>query len=102
MGIHQRPVPSASELNSLGIVPQPKTPSPSADSDADLGEFAHFHMHFSPPLLRSASVKKFLVGFELMAEAQRDLTPEQAAGRLRACDEKVHYLDVLEGEQEKA
>jgi UDPglucose--hexose-1-phosphate uridylyltransferase len=41
------------------------------------------HAHFYPPLLRSASVKKFLVGYELMAEAQRDLTPEQAAARLR-------------------
>ncbi|VDB93789.1 unnamed protein product [Peniophora sp. CBMAI 1063] len=58
---------------------------------------AHLHLHFAPPLLRSATVRKFLVGFELMAEAQRDLTPEQAAGRLRALSE-VHYLDVLEQE----
>ncbi len=42
------------------------------------------HAHFYPPLLRSASVRKFLVGFELLAEAQRDLTPEQAASLLRA------------------
>jgi UDPglucose--hexose-1-phosphate uridylyltransferase len=41
------------------------------------------HAHFYPPLLRSASVRKFMVGFELLAEAQRDLTPEQAAERLR-------------------
>ncbi|MCL1147681.1 UDP-glucose--hexose-1-phosphate uridylyltransferase [Shewanella marinintestina] len=41
------------------------------------------HGHFYPPLLRSASVKKFMVGYELLAEAQRDLTPEQAAKRLR-------------------
>jgi UDPglucose--hexose-1-phosphate uridylyltransferase len=41
------------------------------------------HAHFYPPLLRSASVRKFLVGFELMAEAQRDLTPESAAALLR-------------------
>ncbi|RKF80270.1 Galactose-1-phosphate uridylyltransferase [Golovinomyces cichoracearum] len=48
-------------------------------------EFAssHLHMHFYPPLLRSASVKKFLVGYELMAEPQRDITPEQAARKLR-------------------
>lgn len=43
----------------------------------------HFHLHFLPPLLRSATVRKFMVGFELMAEAQRDITPEQAAERLR-------------------
>lgn len=43
-----------------------------------------FHMHFLPPLLRSATVRKFMVGFELMAEPQRDITPEQAAERLRA------------------
>jgi len=42
------------------------------------------HAHFFPPLLRSASVRKFMVGYEMMAEAQRDLTPEQAADRLKA------------------
>lgn len=42
------------------------------------------HAHFFPPLLRSASVRKFMVGFELLAEAQRDLTPEAAAERLRS------------------
>jgi UDPglucose--hexose-1-phosphate uridylyltransferase len=41
------------------------------------------HAHFYPPLLR-ASVRKFMVGYELLAEPQRDLTPEQAAKRLRA------------------
>jgi UDPglucose--hexose-1-phosphate uridylyltransferase len=50
------------------------------------------HAHFYPPLLRSASVRKFMVGFEMLAEAQRDLTPEQAAERLRAQSE-VHYLE---------
>jgi len=48
------------------------------------------HAHFFPPLLRSATVKKFMVGYEMLAEAQRDLTPEQAAERLRACPE-IHY-----------
>lgn len=48
------------------------------------------HAHFYPPLLRSASVKKFMVGYEMLAEAQRDLTPEQAAARLRDLSE-VHY-----------
>jgi UDPglucose--hexose-1-phosphate uridylyltransferase len=42
------------------------------------------HAHFYPPLLRSATVKKFMVGYELLAEAQRDLTAEQAAARLRS------------------
>jgi UDPglucose--hexose-1-phosphate uridylyltransferase len=48
------------------------------------------HAHFYPPLLRSASVRKFMVGFEMLAEAQRDLTPEQAAERLRNVS-AVHY-----------
>ena len=49
------------------------------------------HAHFYPPLLRSASVRKFMVGFELLAETQRDLTPEQAAMRLRELPD-MHYL----------
>jgi UDPglucose--hexose-1-phosphate uridylyltransferase len=48
------------------------------------------HAHFYPPLLRSATVRKFMVGFEMLAEAQRDLTPEQAADRLRAVP-AAHY-----------
>ena len=48
------------------------------------------HAHFYPPLLRSASVRKFMVGYEMLAEAQRDLTPEQAAERLRA-QSTTHY-----------
>ncbi len=48
------------------------------------------HAHFYPPLLRSATVKKFMVGYEMMAEAQRDLTAEQAASRLRDLSE-IHY-----------
>ncbi len=43
----------------------------------------HFHMHFYPPLLRSAKIRKFLVGYELLAQPQRDFTPETAALRLR-------------------
>jgi len=58
----------------------------------DVGETAHWqlHAHFYPPLLRSATVKKFMVGYEMLAEPQRDLTPEQAAQRLRA-QPLVHY-----------
>lgn len=48
------------------------------------------HAHFYPPLLRSATIKKFMVGYEMLAEAQRDLTAEQAADRLRGQSE-IHY-----------
>lgn len=87
MGLHQAPLP-------------PTNPDE---------HIAHTHFHFYPPLLRSASVRKFLVGFEMMGEAQvspapsrcgyygivlmlvqRDLTPEQAAKRLRDLSD-VHY-----------
>jgi UDPglucose--hexose-1-phosphate uridylyltransferase len=43
----------------------------------------HFHGHFYPPLLRSATIRKFMVGYELLAMPQRDITPESAAQRLR-------------------
>ena len=52
----------------------------------------HLHAHFHPPLLRSASVKKFMVGYELLAMPQRDITAESAAERLRALSEE-HYMD---------
>ncbi|KZT26204.1 galactose-1-phosphate uridylyltransferase [Neolentinus lepideus HHB14362 ss-1] len=81
MGMHQRPTP-------------PGAAQTADETAADEENIAHLHLHFAPPLLRSASVRKFLVGFELMAEAQRDLTPEQAAARLRGCSE-VHYLDAI-------
>lgn len=68
MGIHQAPLSgSAEEI-----------------------ETSHFHMHFYPPLLRSATVRKFLVGYEMMAEPQRDITPEQAAKRLRECGGELY------------
>ncbi|MBO9733183.1 MAG: UDP-glucose--hexose-1-phosphate uridylyltransferase [Chitinophaga sp.] len=50
----------------------------------------HWHMHFYPPLLRSASVKKFMVGYELLASPQRDITPEWAAKKLQSLSD-VHY-----------
>jgi len=43
----------------------------------------HFHAHFYPPLLRSATIRKFMVGFEMLGMPQRDITPEIAAERLR-------------------
>ncbi|MGI6457544.1 MAG: UDP-glucose--hexose-1-phosphate uridylyltransferase [bacterium] len=66
MGIHQQPV--------------------------DGGEYSGllWHQHFYPPLLRSATIKKFQVGYEMAAELQRDITPEQAAERLRNLS-AVHF-----------
>jgi UDPglucose--hexose-1-phosphate uridylyltransferase len=55
--------------------------------------FVHFHAHFYPPLLRSATIRKFLVGFELLGSPQRDITPETAAARLRELSE-IHYLET--------
>ncbi len=49
-----------------------------------------FHMHFYPPLLRSASIKKFMVGYEMLANAQRDITPEKSAEILKNLSNK-HY-----------
>ena len=62
----------------------------------DDGDYSHWqlHAHFYPPLLRSATVKKFMVGYELLANPQRDITPEQAAARLRELSE-VHYRSSL-------
>jgi UDPglucose--hexose-1-phosphate uridylyltransferase len=56
------------------------------------GDYDHWllHAHFYPPLLRSATIRKFMVGYELLAEAQRDLTPEQASARLRELSD-THY-----------
>jgi UDPglucose--hexose-1-phosphate uridylyltransferase len=64
MGFHQRPT-----------------------DDQDHPEW-HLHAHFYPPLLRSATVRKFMVGYEMLAAPQRDITPESAAQRLRDCSEK--------------
>jgi UDPglucose--hexose-1-phosphate uridylyltransferase len=54
-----------------------------APFDGDSHAHWQLHAHFYPPLLRSATVRKFVVGYELLAENQRDLTPEEAAARLR-------------------
>jgi UDPglucose--hexose-1-phosphate uridylyltransferase len=58
------------------------------------GSYNHWqlHAHFYPPLLRSATVKKFMVGYEMLAEAQRDLTAEQAANRLQSLSD-IHYKE---------
>jgi UDPglucose--hexose-1-phosphate uridylyltransferase len=61
--------------------------APFADKDHSHWQL---HAHFYPPLLRSATVRKFMVGYEILAEAQRDLTAEQAAARLRSLSD-IHY-----------
>lgn len=85
------PYPSFSHRQSLtipipgmGIHQAPLTGTPEEI------EASHFHVHFYPPLLRSATVRKFLVGYEMMAEPQRDITPEQAARRLRDCGGELY------------
>ena len=64
MGIHQKP------------------------TDGQAHDEWHLHWHFFPPLLRSATVKKFMVGYEMLANAQRDITAESAAERLRSLPSK--------------
>lgn len=54
--------------------------APGGDQEQDHWQL---HAHFYPPLLRSSTVKKFMVGYEMLAESQRDMTPEQAAKTLR-------------------
>jgi UDPglucose--hexose-1-phosphate uridylyltransferase len=52
----------------------------------------HFHAHYFPPLLRSATVQKFMVGYEMLSTPQRDITAESAAALLRDLGE-IHFLD---------
>jgi UDPglucose--hexose-1-phosphate uridylyltransferase len=70
---------------SMGFHQAPKTEG--------AGDF-QLHMHFFPPLLRGRTVRKFLVGFEMLGMPQRDLTPEQAADRLRELSEG-HYKEAI-------
>jgi UDPglucose--hexose-1-phosphate uridylyltransferase len=64
-------------------------------SPTDGKDNSHWHMHMSfyPPLLRSAEVKKFMVGYEMFANPQRDITAEQAAQQLRDCSD-TYYLNI--------
>lgn len=59
----------------------------------DANDHWQLHAHFYPPLLRSATVRKFMVGFEMLAETQRDLTAEQAAERLRSVSD-IHFRET--------
>ncbi|MEP7366077.1 MAG: UDP-glucose--hexose-1-phosphate uridylyltransferase [Acidobacteriota bacterium] len=72
MGLHQRP------------------------TDGDQYPHVHMHAHYYPPLLRSATVRKFMVGFEMLCGPARDITPESAAARLREVSER-HYMDTERG-----
>eukprot|EP01102_Stenamoeba_stenopodia_P008872 TRINITY_DN2597_c0_g1_i1.p1 TRINITY_DN2597_c0_g1~~TRINITY_DN2597_c0_g1_i1.p1 ORF type:complete len:389 (-),score=66.92 TRINITY_DN2597_c0_g1_i1:1400-2521(-) len=90
MGFHQSP---ASKL-----IEKLQTDA-SSDGDQHEGLF-HLHAHFYPPLLRSAVIKKHMVGFELLAMAQRDLTPEAAATRLRECSPTEHYKALITKQQQ--
>jgi UDPglucose--hexose-1-phosphate uridylyltransferase len=75
MGIHQKPT--------------------STMEKAETKKAWHLHVHYYPPLLRSATVRKFMVGYELLAMPQRDITAESAAERLRGLSE-THYLESAE------
>lgn len=79
MGIHQAPL----------------------DGSEEEIECSSLHLHFYPPLLRSATVRKFLVGYEMLGEPQRDITPEQATVRLQNCGGELYRkkLQKSEGEQ---
>jgi UDPglucose--hexose-1-phosphate uridylyltransferase len=68
----------------MGFHQQPTDGNPHA-------EF-HFHAHYFPPLLRSATVQKFMVGYEMLGSPQRDITAEAAAAHLRGQSD-VHFLD---------
>ena len=61
-----------------------------APFDEAENNYWQLHAHFYPPLLRSASVKKFMVGYEMLSEAQRDITAEQAAEKLRMVPDKYN------------
>ena len=61
-----------------------------APTDGQSNEVWHLHAHYYPPLLRSATIRKFMVGYEMLANPQRDLTPETAAERLRSQSD-IHY-----------
>ncbi len=61
-----------------------------APCDGKSHPYLHMHAHYYPPLLRSATVRKFMVGYEMLAMPQRDLTPESAAELLRSLSE-IHY-----------
>lgn len=106
--VHRLPELASSERNSLARIIQQllvrydnlfETAFPysmgwhGAPTDGDEHRSWQLHAHYYPPLLRSASVRKFIVGYEMLAEVQRDLTAEQAAERLRNVPERHFRAD---------
>lgn len=87
MGWHGAPT---GPIETLGVSPADIVAGTQSKPQGSGWEHWQLHAHFYPPLLRSATVKKFMVGYEMLGEPQRDLTPEQAAGRLREVSE-IHY-----------
>lgn len=75
---------------SMGFHQQPTDGAAFSKPGGATYPFWHLHAHFYPPLLRSATVRKHMVGYEMLAAPQRDITPEQAAARLRE-QSAVHY-----------
>jgi UDPglucose--hexose-1-phosphate uridylyltransferase len=94
MGFHQSPTTGVPGDRSIvaGVettgVPGDRSIVAGVETDGEAYPEWHFHAHFYPPLLRSATVRKFMVGFEMLGMPQRDITPEDAAQRLRACSEE--------------
>jgi UDPglucose--hexose-1-phosphate uridylyltransferase len=74
----------------MGIHQQP--------TDGKKDDFWHYHIHYLPPLLRSQTVKKHMVGYELLAMPQRDLTAEMAADLLCGLS-TTHYLEIERGKK---
>lgn len=81
MGFHAQPAGSGATGAPTGAVDKEQTHPE-----------CHFHAHYYPPLLRSATIQKFMVGYEMLAMPQRDITAETAAARLREAGE-THYRD---------
>lgn len=69
--------------------------APTGDLTGQSDKHWTLHAIYYPPLLRSATVRKFMVGFELLCQPQRDLTPEQAASRLHELCGKKHYTEHI-------
>jgi UDPglucose--hexose-1-phosphate uridylyltransferase len=94
MGFHQSPTTGVPGDRSIvaGVeitgAPGDRSIVAGVEIDGDAHPEWHFHAHFYPPLLRSATVRKFMVGFEMLGMPQRDITPEDAAQRLRECSEE--------------
>ncbi len=75
---------------SMGWHGAPFNSQSNSQSNGQSNEHWQLHAHFYPPLLRSATIRKFMVGYEMLGESQRDITAEQAAARLKELSD-IHY-----------